>query len=140
MNGKIIIPTDFNDVDEEVANAGAISTERKNIKEETQKISVFDSFIEGWNQGKKRAYDKSYRRRDKNNIPVKLVQPGSDRTIELVVTDKNEFMSKLYMDQLRDYAMTMERCGASWSATENSVKITFADDEMANIERQRWST
>ena len=98
----------------------------------------FDTFLTGWNQGRKRARRESYRMSDKSKIPVKLVKPSTGRVVELLVTESNEQFAKLYMSQLTAYAEELERNGAQYEVIGNKVRIEFTSGGMAEIVRQQW--
>lgn len=100
--------------------------------------SLFDAFSTGWKQGRERARNESYRMRDKNKIPVKLVEPSSGRIVELQVTENDERFAKMYMSQLTAYAECLEQNGVKWKVTGNTIRIEFTDGDMAETVRQQW--
>lgn len=100
--------------------------------------SFFDAFSTGWNKGRERAHNKAYRRQDKKQIPVKLVEPSSGRIVELEVTENDERFSKIYMSQLTAYAECLEQDGAKWKVIGNTIRIELTDGDMAEIVRQKW--
>ena len=101
-------------------------------------MGIFDSFSKGFNQGRERARDEAYRRRQPNNLPVKLVEPSGGRIVVLQVTEQNDFVAKLYMDQLKTYAEGLEQFGVQWEATDKTIRLTFANGDMAENARQTW--
>lgn len=98
----------------------------------------FDAFSTGWKQGRERTQNEAYRRRDKNNFPVKLIEPSTGRIVELEVTEKNDRVAQMYMDQLTTYAKGLEQYGAQWTVTGKTIRIVFADGNMAEHTRQTW--
>ena len=100
--------------------------------------SLFDAFSTGWKQGRERARNEAYRSRDKNTIPVKLVEPSSGRIVEIQVTENDERYAKMYMSQLTAYAECLEQNGAKWKVTGNTLRIEFTDGDMAENVRQMW--
>ena len=95
--------------------------------------SFFDAFSTGLKQGRDRA-----RNGDRIKIPVKLVEPSSGRIVELEVTENKERFAKMYMSQLTAYAECFEQNGAKWRVTGNTIRIEFADGDMAETVRQKW--
>ena len=96
----------------------------------------FKAVLAGWNEGKDRAIKGSYRRQDKNKIPVELVEPSTGRCVKFVVTEKNNRVAEMYMDQLITYAKGLNAAG--WIVEANTIKIVFADSSIAESVRQDW--
>lgn len=97
-----------------------------------------NAFKEGWNDGKERAKKGSYRRQDKINIPVKVIEPSEGRIVKLEVTETKECYAKIYMDQLIVYAESLEQCGVHWSVSDKIIQIAFPDGDMAEKARKLW--
>ena len=97
-------------------------------------MGIFDSFSKVFNQGRER--DEAYRK--PNNLPVKLVEPSVGRVVTLQVTEQNDFFAKLYMDQLKTYAESLEQFGVQWEDTDKTIRITFANGDMAENARKTW--
>lgn len=78
-------------------------------------------------------------RRQNQKIPVKLI-PSVGRIIELEVdvTEKNECVTKMYIDMLAKYAEGLEKLGAHWTVTGQKIQIVCPNSEMAEIVRQTW--
>jgi len=100
--------------------------------------NFFDAFSTGLDQGRERARNESYQRRDKNNAPVKLIEPSAGRIVELQVTEQNDRFAKMYMDLLNKYAESLEQYGVQWSVTGKKIRIVFLDGKMAENARQTW--
>lgn len=96
-----------------------------------------DSLFNDWNQDRERVRNEAYRRRN-TTIPVKLVKPSSGRIVELQVTENNEGYAKMYMSQLTAYAECLEKNGAKWKVTGNTICIEFTDGDIAETIRQQW--
>lgn len=77
-------------------------------------------------------------KKEMNDFPVKLVEPSKGRVVELQITEKNDFTVKLYMDQLTNYAKSMEQFGVQWKIIGKTVRLTFSDSNMAEDARQTW--
>ena len=76
---------------------------------------------------------------DKNEIPVKLVEPSSGRIVELQMTETDERFAKYYMDVLITYAKCLETFGAKWQVIENTtIRIEFTEGVMAEVARKGW--
>ncbi len=73
-----------------------------------------------------------------NIFNVKLVEPSLGRIVELQITEQRDFLARLYMEQLTDYAKSCERNGAQWKVTGKTVRITFPNDHVAEAARQAW--
>lgn len=101
-------------------------------------MGIFDSFSKGFNQGRERARNEAYRRRKPNNLPVKLVEPSVGRIVELQVTEPNDCVAKLYMDQLTTYAEGLEQFGVQWEVTDKTIRLTFTNGDMAENARKNW--
>lgn len=98
----------------------------------------FKAFLTGFNEGRDRAKNESYRSQDKNNFPVKLIEPSTGRIVKLEVTEQNDIVAKMYMEQLTTYAQGMEQYGAQWTVTGKTIQIMFEDGNMAENARQTW--
>lgn len=57
-------------------------------------MGIFASFSKGFNAGKERAENQSYRRNDLLDCPVELVEPSVGNVVEFKVTEKKNFMLK----------------------------------------------
>lgn len=97
-----------------------------------------DAFSTGWKQGRERARNEAYRRRNKSNFPVKLIEPSAGRIVELEVTEQNDSVAQMYMDQLKTYAKGLEQYGVQWTVTGKTIRIVFADGNIAEDARQTW--
>ena len=98
----------------------------------------FDSFSKGFNQGENHASGKAYRRRQPNNWPVEVVGPSVGRIVELQVTEQNDYYAKFYMNYLKTYAECLEYFGVQWEVTDKTIRLTFADGDMAESTRKAW--
>lgn len=98
----------------------------------------FKAFLTGFNAGRDRARSKLYRRQDKPKIPVKLIEPSAGRIVRLEVTEQNDRIAQMYMDQLITYAKCLKQFGADWTVEGKTIQIIFADDDMAENVRQTW--
>ena len=98
----------------------------------------FKAFSTGWNEGTERARNESYRRQDKTKIPVKLVEPSTGRIVKLEVTEQNDRVAQMYMDQLTTYAEGLKQFGADCTVEGKTIQIVFADGNMAEKARQGW--
>ena len=72
-------------------------------------MGIFASFSKGFNAGKERAENQSYRRNDLLDCPVELVEPSVGNVVEFKVTEKKEFYAQTYMRQIITYAKCLER-------------------------------
>ncbi len=99
-------------------------------------MGIFDSFSKGFNEGRERARNKAYRRR--NTTPVKLVEPSTGRIVELEVTEQNENVVSMYLNQLKTYAKGLEQFGVQWDIKGKTIQLTFADGNMAENARETW--
>lgn len=95
-----------------------------------------DAFLTGWTQGRERAQNEAYQRRNKNDFPVKLIEPSTGRIVELEVTEQNDFVAQLYMKKVMAYAKGLEKCGTQWQITGRTIRIVFPNDIMAEDARQ----
>lgn len=77
-------------------------------------------------------------KKEKFEIPVKLVEPSFGRVVELEVTEKDENKAKAYMNQLKKYAKFMQKFGAHYSIIAKKIQITFLSVDMAENTRQKW--
>ena len=93
-------------------------------------------FQKGFNEGRERARNKAYRRR--NTTPVKLVEPSTGRIVELEVTEQNENVVSMYLNQLKTYAKGLEQFGVQWDIKGKTIQLTFADGNMAENARETW--
>lgn len=98
-------------------------------------MGIFDSFFKGFNEGRERVRKESYRQRD---FPVKLVEPSTGRIVELQVIEPNDAVSKMYMGQLKVYAKALEQFGVLWNINGKTIRLTFADANMAENARKTW--
>lgn len=98
----------------------------------------FDAFLTGLKKGRERAQNEAYRRQDKNNFPVRLIEPSTGRVVELEVIEQNDRVAQMYMDQLKTYAECLEHYGVQWTFTGKKIRIVFNDDNMAENARQTW--
>lgn len=98
----------------------------------------FKAFLTGFNAGRDRARSESYRRQDKPKIPVKLIEPSAGRIVRLEVTEQNDRIAQMYMDQLTTYAEGLKQFGADWTVEGKTIQIIFADGDMAENARQTW--
>ncbi len=102
-------------------------------------MGIFASFSKGFNAGKERAENQSYRRNDLLDCPVELVEPSVGNVVEFKVTEKNEFYAQTYMRQIITYAKCLERLGeAKWEIKGQNVRIVFQNEENARITRRNW--
>ena len=102
-------------------------------------MGIFASFSKGFNAGKKRAENQSYRRNDLLNCPVELVEQSVGNVVEFKVTEKKEFYAQIYMRQIITYAKCLERLGeAKWEIKGQNVRIVFQNEENARITRRNW--
>lgn len=101
-------------------------------------MGIFDSFSKGFNEGRERARKEAYRRRDTTNFPVKLVEPSTGRIVELEVTEQNETVAQMYLSQLETYAEGLEQFGVQWNIKGKTIRLTFADGNMAENARKTW--
>lgn len=69
---------------------------------------------------------------------VKLVEPSIGRIVKLEVTEQNDCVAKMYMDQLTTYAEALEQYGAQWTVKGKTIEIVFTDGNMAENVRQTW--
>lgn len=98
----------------------------------------FKAFLTGWNEGRDRARNESYRVQDKNKFPVKLIEPSTGRIVKLEVTEENDRVAQMYMDQLTTYAEGLKQYGAQWTVTGKTIQIVFDDDNKAENARRTW--
>lgn len=59
-------------------------------------MGIFASFSKGFNAGKERAENQSYRRNDLLDCPVELVEPSVGNVVEFKVTEKRILCSNIY--------------------------------------------
>lgn len=69
---------------------------------------------------------------------VKLVEPSIGRIVKLEVTEPNDCVAKMYMDQLTTYAEGLEQFEAQWTVKGKTIEIVFTDGNMAENVRQTW--
>ena len=88
-------------------------------------MGVFDLFSKGFNQRSKLTH-------------VKLVEPSVGRIVELQVTEQDDCVAKYYMGLLTAYGEGLEQLGVQWKVTDKTIRLTFADSNMAEDARQIW--
>ena len=84
------------------------------------------------------ARNKSSSGQDKPCIPVKLIEPSIGRIVKLEVTEQNERVAQMYMDQLTTYAESLGKSCAEYTVTGKTIQIVFADGDIAENTRQSW--
>lgn len=99
----------------------------------------FDAFSKARKQGGEYALNEEHQRRDKNRFPVKLIEPSAGKIVKLQVTEQNDRVAQMCMDQLIAYAECLEQYGVQWTVTGKTIEIVFADGNMAEIARQTWT-
>ena len=96
------------------------------------------AFLTDFNAGRDRARSESYQRPDKPKIPVKFIEPSEGRIVRLEVTEQNDCIAQMYMDQLTTYAEGLKQFGADWTVEGKTIQIIFDDGDMAENARQTW--
>lgn len=83
---------------------------------------------------------KSFERssKKKSNPHIKLVEPSLGRIVELQVTDTKKLAANLYLGLLTAYAQGLEQYGVQWTVTNNVIRLTFPDRDMAETVREDW--
>lgn len=72
------------------------------------------------------------------HIPVKLIE-STDNIVTLEVTESKSYFSKIYIKKLKKYAEFLQQLeDVEYSITDESIKIVFSDQSMAENVRQIW--
>lgn len=103
-------------------------------------MSGFKSLLTGRNEKQKNCTRNESYRIQENNFPVKLIEPSIGIIVKLEITEQNEHVAKMYMNQLIKYAENLEQYGAQWTVTGGgkTIEIIFIDENMAENVRQAW--
>lgn len=101
-------------------------------------MGIFDSFSKGFNEGRERARNESFRRNDLPTFPVKLIEPSAGLTVELQVTETDDDLAKMYMRQLKAYARAIEKNGVKWIVNGKTIRLTFSNVNLAKEVRNNW--
>lgn len=89
-----------------------------------------DSFLTGFREGQNRAKNASLRMRNSIDFPVKVTATG--RNLRLEVIEPDVHISKMHMDNLKNFAKSMENYGASYTVVSSTIiQIVFPSCEMA---------
>lgn len=76
--------------------------------------------------------------RKKSKIPIKLIDPRAGKVVELEVTEKDNQVAEMYLRMLKTYAEALKQYGSQWTVTGKTVRITFDNEEMAEVARNTW--
>ncbi len=98
----------------------------------------FKALSTGWNEGRERARNESYRSLDKKNFPVKLIEPSIGKTVKLELVEENERAAQMYMNLLTTCAKSLEQYGVQWMIEGKTIQFVFVDENMAENARQTW--
>ena len=100
-------------------------------------MGIIEALKGGWQNRKRPTHLETDERLSKSSH-VELVQPSRGRIIELKVADQSDLPSKYVMSMLIAYAKAISGLGATYTVTENTVKIEFKEENLAEVVRKDW--
>ena len=101
-------------------------------------MKMMDLILKSFQEGRKRAYDKAYRRRKVNTSPIEIVEPSIGKEVAFQVTAQDDDSIKLDIELLIAFAKSIEQCGVQYKVTGKVVQLTLPDNETADMVRKAW--
>lgn len=107
-------------------------------------MGFFKDVGRAFSDGRRMASEDSYCRgqqEEKGDIPVEIVEPNEGRFITIKIVEKNEFLRRIYMRQLRTYEGCVKNIYPNTKSTLHADGMTFEmpTEEAANVFRSLWA-